>query len=297
MHKRKLRQLVEEDRVNGWDDPRMPTIAAMRRRGYTREAIQEFVKGIGVTKSESIVEASYLEYCLRQDLNKRTPRMMGVLNPLKVIITNYPDDKVEELPAINNPEDESAGTRQIPFSKVLYIESEDFMEDPPKKFYRLSPGSEVRLRYGYFITCTDVIKDSAGNIVELHCTYDPATRGGDAPDGRRVKATLHWVSAQHAIDAEVRLYDHLFTKENPLEVEEGEDWLDTLNPDSLQILTGCKLEPSLATAKPGERFQFERKGYFCVDSDSTPEKPVYNRTVTLRDTWAKIKKRQQNTAP
>jgi glutaminyl-tRNA synthetase len=220
---------------------------------------------------------------------------MGVLNPLKVVITNYPDDGVEGLPAINNPEDESAGTRQIPFSKVLYIEREDFMEDPPKKFYRLSPGREVRLRYGYFITCTDVIKDSAGNIVKLHCTYDPATRGGDAPDGRRVKATLHWVSAQHAIDAEVRLYDHLFTKENPLEVEEGEDWLDTLNPDSLQILTGCKLEPSLATAKSGERFQFERKGYFCVDSDSTPGKPVFNRTVTLRDTWAKIKKRQQNT--
>jgi glutaminyl-tRNA synthetase len=295
MSKRKLRQLVEEGRVNGWDDPRMPTIAAMRRRGYTREAIQDFVKGIGVTKSESIVEASYLEYCLRQDLNKRTPRVMGVLNPLKVVITNYPDDSVEELPAINNPEDESAGTRQIPFSKVLYIEREDFMEDPPKKFYRLSLGREVRLRYGYFITCTDVIKDSAGNIIELRCTYDPTTRGGDAPDGRRVKATLHWVSAQHAIDAEVRLYDHLFTKENPLEVEEGEDWLDSLNPDSLQILTGCKLEPSLATAKPGERFQFERKGYFCVDSDSTPGKPVFNRTVTLRDTWAKIKKRQQNT--
>jgi len=295
MSKRKLRQLVEEHCVNGWDDPRMPTIAAMRRRGYTREAIQDFVKGIGVTKSESVVEASYLEYCLRQDLNKHTPRVMGVLNPLKVVITNYPDDGVEELPAINNPEDEGAGTRQIPFSKVLYIEREDFMEDPPKKFYRLSPGREVRLRYGYFITCTDVIKDGAGNIIELHCTYDPATRGGDAPDGRRVKATLHWVSAQHAIDAEVRLYDHLFTKENPLEVEEGEDWLDTLNPDSLQILTGCKLEPSLATAKPGERFQFERKGYFCVDSDSTPGKPIFNRTVTLRDTWAKIKKRQQNT--
>jgi glutaminyl-tRNA synthetase len=218
---------------------------------------------------------------------------MGVLNPLKVVITNYPDDGVEELPAINNPEDESAGTRRIPFSKVLYIEREDFMEDPPKKFYRLSLGREVRLRYGYFITCTDVIKDSAGNIIELHCTYDPATRGGDAPDGRRVKATLHWVSAQHAIDAEVRLYDHLFTKENPLEVEEGEDWLDNLNPDSLRILTGCKLEPSLATAKPGERFQFERKGYFCVDSDSTPEKPVFNRTVTLRDTWAKIQKKQE----
>lgn len=218
---------------------------------------------------------------------------MAVLDPLKVVITNYPDDQVEELEAINNTEDESAGTRVVPFSKVLYIEREDFMEDPPKKFYRLSPGREVRLRYGYFITCTDVIKDEEGNVIELHCTYDPATRGGDAPNGRKVKATLHWVSAKHSIDAEVRLYDHLFTKENPLEVEEGQDWLDNLNPDSLKVLTVCKLEPSLAAATPGERYQFERVGYFCVDPDTTPGKPVFNRTVTLRDTWAKIKKRQK----
>jgi glutaminyl-tRNA synthetase len=293
MSKRKLLQLVEEGHVAGWDDPRMPTIAGLRRRGYTPEAIRDFAKRIGVTKAESTVDVAFLEHCLRQDLNKRAPRRMGVLDPLKVIITNYPDDQTEELPAINNPEDESAGTRQVPFSKVLYIEREDFMENPPKKFYRLAPGREVRLRYAYFITCTDVVKDKAGNIVELHCTYDPATRGGDAPDGRRVKATLHWVSAQHAIDAEVRLYDHLFTKENPLEVKEGEDWLDNLNPNSLQVLTRCKIEPSLASAKPGERYQFERKGYFCVDPDSRAGKPVFNRTVTLRDTWAKIQKKQK----
>ncbi len=293
LSKRFLRQLVEEGYVDGWDDPRMPTIAAMRRRGYTPEAIQSFVRSVGVTKADSTVEISFLEHCLRQDLNRRTPRVMGVLHPLKVIITNYPEDEVEELEAINNPEDEAAGTRKVPFSKVLYIERDDFMEDPPKKFYRLSPGREVRLRYGYFITCNDVVKDEAGKIVELHCTYDPATRGGDAPDGHKVKATLHWVSAKHAIDAEVRLYDHLFTKENPLEVEEGQDWLDNLNRNSLTVLTGCKLEPSLAAAKPGERYQFERKGYFCVDPDSTPGKPVFNRTVTLRDTWARIQKKQE----
>ncbi|MCK4599598.1 glutamine--tRNA ligase/YqeY domain fusion protein [Candidatus Bipolaricaulota bacterium] len=293
LSKRFLRQLVEEGYVIGWDDPRMPTIAAMRRRGYTPEAIQSFVRSVGVTKADSTVEISFLEHCLRQDLNKRSPRVMAVLDPLKVVITNYPEDEVEELEAINNPEDETAGTREVPFSKVLYIERDDFMEDPPKKFYRLAPGREVRLRYGYFITCTDVIKDEEGNAVELHCTYDPATRGGDAPDGRKVKATLHWVSVKHAIDAEVRLYDHLFTKENPLEVEEGQDWLDNLNQNSLTVLTGCKLEPSLADAKPGERSQFERVGYFCVDPDSTPGKPVFNRTVTLRDTWAKIQKRQK----
>jgi len=291
LSKRFLRQLVEEGYVTGWDDPRMPTIAAMRRRGYTPEAIQSFVRSVGVTKADSTVEISFLEHCLRQDLNKRSPRVMAVLDPLKVVITNYPEDEVEELEAINNPEDEAAGTRKVPFSKVLYIERDDFMEDPPKKFYRLAPGREVRLRYGYFITCTDVIKDEEGNAVELHCTYDPATRGGDAPDGRKVKATLHWVSVKHAIDAEVRLYDHLFTKENPLEVEEGQDWLDNLNQNSLTVLTGCKLEPSLTAAKPGERYQFERVGYFCVDPDSTPGKPVFNRTVTLRDTWAKIRER------
>jgi len=291
LSKRFLRQLVEEGYVTGWDDPRMPTIAAMRRRGYTPEAIQSFVRSVGVTKADSTVEISFLEHCLRQDLNKRSPRVMAVLDPLKVVITNYPEDEVEELEAINNPEDEAAGTRKVPFSKVLYIERDDFMEDPPKKFYRLAPGREVRLRYAYFITCTDVIKDEKGNAVELHCTYDPATRGGDAPDGRKVKATLHWVSAKHSIDAEVRLYDHLFTKENPLEVEEGQDWLDNLNQNSLTVLTGCKLEPSLAAAKPGERYQFERGGYFCVDPDSTPEKPVFNRTVTLRDTWARIRER------
>jgi len=264
----------------------------MRRRGYTREAIQAFIRGVGVTKAESKVEVAFLEHCLRQDLNKRAPRVMGVLDPLKVVITNFPNERVEELDAINNPEDESAGKRKVPFSKVLYIEREDFMEEPPKKFYRLAPGREVRLRYAYFITCTDVVKDEAGNIIELRCTHDPATCGGDAPDSRKVKATLHWVSAAHAIDTEVRLYDHLFTKENPTEVEDGQTWLDNLNPNSLVVLVGCKLEPSLAAAKPGERYQFERKGYFCADPDSTPEKPVFNRIVTLRDTWAKIQKKE-----
>ncbi len=291
LSKRYLMRLVEEGHVRGWDDPRMPTIAGMRRRGYTPEAIQQFVKRIGVSKVESIVEYELLEHCVRQDLNKRAPRRMAVLEPLKVVITNYPDNQIEEFDAVNNPEDESAGTRKVPFSKVLYIEREDFMENPPKEFFRLAPGREVRLRYAYFIRCIDVVKDENGNIVELHCTYDPATRGGYAPDGRKVKATLHWVSAQHAIDAEVRLYDHLFTKENPLDVEEGHDWLENLNPNSLIVLTGCKLEPSLKEAKPGDRYQFERKGYFCVDLDSTPERLVFNRSVTLRDTWEKIKKK------
>jgi len=292
LSKRYLRLLVEEGHVGGWDDPRMPTVAGMRRRGYTREAIQAFIRGVGVTKAESKVDVAFLEHCLRQDLNKRAPRVMGVIDPLKVVITNYPNEQVEELDAINNPEDESAGTRKVPFSKVLYIEREDFAEEPPKKFYRLSPGREVRLRYAYFITCANVVKDEARKIVELRCTYDPATRGGDAPDGRKVKATLHWVSAEQAIEAEIRLYDHLFTREDPLEVEEDRTWLDNLNPDSLVVLEGCKLEPSLAAAKPGERYQFERKGYFCVDLDSTPEKPVFNRIVTLRDTWAKIQKKK-----
>jgi glutaminyl-tRNA synthetase len=291
--KRWLRQLVQDGHVCGWDDPRMPTIRGMRRRGYTAEAIRAFVSEIGVTKSQGYVEMSFLEHCLRQDLNKTAPRVMGVLNPLKVVLTNYPNDADEELDAINNPEDESAGTRKIPFSKVLYIEREDFMEDPPKKFYRLAPEREVRLRYAYFIRCEEVVKDERGTIVELRCTYDPETRGGNAPDGRKVKATIHWVSAPHAVDAEVRLYDALFAVENPNKVEEGGDWLDNLNPDSLLVLQGCKLEPSLAGAIPGVRFQFERKGYFCVDPDSTDELPVFNRTVTLRDTWAKLQKRSQ----
>jgi len=290
MSKRRLRELVEGDFVVGWDDPRMPTIRGMRRRGYTPEAIVSFVNQIGVTKSEGIVDVAFLEHCLRQDLNRRAPRVMGVLNPLRVVITNYPEGQSEEMEAINNPEDASAGTRMVPFSREIYIEREDFMEDPPKKFYRLAPGREVRLRYAYFITCHDVIKDDAGNVVELRCTYDPATRGGDAPDGRRVKATLHWVSAEHALDAEVRLYDHLFDRENPNEVEDGKTWLDNLNPNSLTVQSGCKVEPGLASAKPGDRFQFERRGYFVADLDHQTERPVFNRTATLRDTWAKVRK-------
>ncbi len=289
MSKRLLLQLVEGGYVRSWDDPRMPTLAGMRRRGYTPEAIHEFVRRVGVSKRESITEIELLEHCVRQDLNKRAPRRMAVLDPLKVVLVNYPDDQVEWLEAINNPEDPSAGTRQVPFSKVLYIERDDFMENPPKDFYRLAPGREVRLRYAYFIKCVDVIKDSHGNVIELHCTYDPATRGGEAPDGRKVKATIHWVSAQHAIDAEVRLYDRLFTKPDPLDVPEGHDWKENINPNSLIVLTNCKLEPSLADAKVGERFQFERKGYFCVDPDSTEKKLVFNRTVTLKGEWDKVK--------
>ena len=292
MSKRLLLQLVKEGHVQGWDDPRMPTIAGLRRRGFTPEAIREFSKRIGVSKAESTVEYAFLEHCLRQDLNRRAPRVMGVLDPLRVVITNFPENKVEQLTAINNPEDESAGTRNVPFSSVLYIEREDFMEDPVKKFYRLSQGREIRLRYAYFITCTDVVKDTKGDIVELRCTYDPATRGGDSPDGRKVGATLHWVSAKHAIDADVRLYEHLFAKENPTETEGNQQWLDNLNPNSLSVLSECKLEPSLAGATPGTHYQFERKGYFCVDVDSKPEKLVFNRTVTLRDTWAKIQKKE-----
>lgn len=289
MSKRYLLQLVQEGYVRGWDDPRMPTLAGMRRRGYTPEAIHEFVRRVGVSKRESITELELLEHCVRQDLNKRALRRLAVLDPLKVVITNYPDDKVEWLEAINNPEDPSAGTRQIPFSKVIYIERDDFMENPPKDFYRLAPGREVRLRYAYFIKCVDVIKDAHGKVIELHCTYDPATRGGDAPDGRKVKATIHWVSAQHAIEAEVRLYDKLFTKPDPLDVPEGHDWKENINPNSLIVLTHCKLEPSLAHAKVGDRFQFERKGYFCVDPDSTPERLVFNRTVTLKGEWEKVR--------
>ena len=294
LSKRKLIRLVEEGHVDGWDDPRMPTISGVRRRGYPPEALRNFCDRIGVAKADSMVDMALLEYCVRENLNKTAPRVMGVLHPLKVIIDNYPADDVEELEAINNPGDPSAGTRKVPFSRELYIERDDFMEDPPKKFFRLAPGREVRLRYAYFITCVDAVKDPAtGEIVELHCTYDPATRGGDAPDGRKVKGTLHWVSAKHAIDAQVRLYDHLFTKENPNEVEEGQEFTAYLNPNSLEVLNDCKLEPSLADAAPASRCQFERLGYFCVDAkDSTPDALVFNRTVTLRDTWAKILKAQ-----
>ncbi len=294
MSKRKLLRLVKEGHVSGWDDPRMPTISGMRRRGYTSEAIRDFSERIGVAKANSIVEFELLEYCLREDLNRRAPRKMAVLHPLRVVIENYPDDQVEEMSAINNPEDESAGARKVPFSKVLYIEQDDFMEDPPKKFYRLAPGREVRLRYAYFITCTDVIKDADGNIVELRCTYDPATKGGDAPDGRKVKATLHWVSAAHALEAEVRVYDHLFTTPNPDDVEVGQDFIANLNPNSLEVLAPCYVEPTLADAQPGDLFQFERQGYFCVDPNSTPEKLVFNRTVSLKDTWAKLQQKGQH---
>ncbi|MBN1816145.1 MAG: glutamine--tRNA ligase/YqeY domain fusion protein [Sedimentisphaerales bacterium] len=294
MSKRKLLRLVQDGHVNGWDDPRMPTISGMRRRGYSPAAIREFCRVIGVNKFNSTVDFQLLEHCLRQDLNKTSPRVMAVLRPLKVVIDNYPDGQVEYMNAINNPEEESAGTRQAPFSKVLYIEQEDFMEDPPKKFFRMAPGREVRLRYAYFVTCTEVIKDADGNIIELHCTYDPATRGGDAPDGRKVKATLHWVSAAHALDAEVRLYDHLFTQANPEDVEEGQDFTAHLNPNSLEALTGCKVEPSLRDAEPLSRYQFERLGYFCVDPDSSSRRMIFNRTVTLRDTWAKEQQKQNS---
>ena len=293
MSKRRLVELVDEGHVNGWDDPRMPTLCGLRRLGFTPESIRDFLSRSGVAKAASLNEIEQLEHCLREDLNKRAPRVMGVLDPLRVVIDNYPDDETEELDAVNNPEDPDAGTRKVPFSKVIYIEREDFMEDPPGKFFRLAPGREVRLRYAYFITCTDVVKDDDGNIVELRCTYDPATRGGDAPDGRKVKATLHWVSADHAIEAEVRLYDRLFTTPNPAVLEEGEDWRDYINPDSLIALPKCYVEPSLAGASPGARYQFERKGYFCVDPDTTPDKLVFNRTVTLRDTWARIQKARE----
>lgn len=290
MSKRKLVKLVDGGHVSGWDDPRMPTLSGLRRRGYTPTSIRNFLDRIGVAKADSIIDVALLEHCLRGELNKQAPRVMVVLRPLKVIIDNYPEDKVEELDAINNPEDASMGTRKVPFSRVLYIEQDDFREEPPKKYYRLAPGREVRLRYAYFITCVDVVKDSDGNITELHCTYDPETRGGDAPDGRKVKATLHWVSAAHAQKAEVRLFDRLFTKENPGDVDEGKDFTATINPDSLQILKRCMIEPGLAKAQRGNRYQFERQGYFGVDPDSTKDMLVFNRTVSLRDTWAKIEK-------
>ncbi len=289
MSKRRLLELVREGYVRGWDDPRMPTISGLRRRGYTPESIRQFCKLIGVAKADNTVDIALLEYCIREDLNKKANRYMAVLNPLKVVIENYPDDLTEEMEAVNNPEDTSMGTRKVPFSKVIYIEQDDFMENPHPKFYRLAPGKEVRLRYAYFIKCTDVIKDSNGNIVELRCTYDPNTKGGNAPDGRKVKATLHWVSAKHAFDAEIRLYDYLFLKPNPSDVPDGSDWRSNINPNSLQVLSNCKLEPELRKLNIGDKVQFERQGYFCVDPDTTPEKMVFNRTVTLKDEWAKIK--------
>jgi len=291
LSKRKLLQLVDEGHVRGWDDPRMPTLSGVRRRGYTPEALRNFCAAIGVSKTNGTIELAMLEHFLREDLNRRASRVMAVLRPLKVVIDNYPEERVEQMEAVNNPEDASAGTRTVPFSRVLYIERDDFREDPPKQFYRLSPGREVRLRYGYFITCTGVVKDANAEVVEVHCTYDPATRGGNAPDGRKVKSTIHWVSAAHAISAEVRIYDNLFLKENPNEVEDGKDWTSNLNPNSLEILSDAKLEPSLANAQPGARYQFERLGYFCADPDSKPGAPVFNRTVALKDTWAKVEKR------
>ncbi len=285
LSKRRLTQLVEEGHVNGWDDPRMPTLSGLRRRGMPPEAIRDFVSRLGVTKSDSVVEPAVLDHCVREHLNKHAERRMAVLNPLKVVIENYPEGQSEELEAVNNPEDEGAGMRMVPFGREIYIEQDDFMEDPPKKFFRLGPGREVRLRWAYFITCTDVIKDDAGNIVELRCTYDPETKGGNAPDGRKVKGTLHWVSAADAVDAEVHQYDHLFTEPNP---GKSDNFVDCLNPDSLTTLTGCKLEPSLGAWPVGQTVQFERLGYFCPDLGSTAEQPVFNRTMTLRDTWAKI---------
>ncbi|MFN0084249.1 MAG: glutamine--tRNA ligase/YqeY domain fusion protein [Blastocatellia bacterium] len=291
LSKRKLLTLAQEGHVEGWDDPRMPTLSGLRRRGYTPEAIRNFCANIGISKTNGITQLSHLEYFLREDLNKRAARVMAVLRPLRVVLDNYPDNLIEEMEAVNNPEDESAGTRKVPFSKVLYIEQEDFREDPPKQYFRLAPGREVRLRYGYLITCRSVVKDDDGNVVELHCTYDPETRGGNTPDGRKVKSTIHWVSAAHAVDAEVRIYDNLFTKEDPNEVEEGRDFTANLNPASLETLSGCKVEPGLRDAAAGTRYQFERMGYFCVDPASRPGIPVFNRTIGLRDTWAKIEQR------
>lgn len=301
LSKRKLIALVEQGFVKGWDDPRMPTISGLRRRGYTPDAIRNFCERIGIAKRDSMVDMALLEFCIREDLNKKAPRVMAVLRPLKVVIVNYPEDQTEELYAINNPEDPGMGSRKVPFSRVLYIEQDDFREDPPKQFYRLAPGREVRLRYAYYITCTRVVKDEkTGEIRELHCTYDPETRGGDSPDGRKVKATIHWVSAKHAPEAEVRLYNHLFIKPDPDEAVEGHDFKSYLNPASLEVLTSSRIEPGLAEAKPGSLYQFERQGYFCVDPDSsdqqkglTPDKLVFNRTVTLKDTWAKIEKTHQ----
>jgi glutaminyl-tRNA synthetase len=294
LSKRYLLQLVDEGHVTGWDDPRMPTLAGMRRRGYPAEAIRTFMDRIGVAKNESLVDIALLEHCVREDLNKRAPRVMGVLDPLKVVLVNYPKGREEEFEAENNPEDATAGTRMLPFTRELYVEREDFREDPPKKWFRLAPGREVRLKHAYYITCVEAIKDEKGEVVELHCTYDPESRGGGTPDGRKVRGTLHWVSAAHAVDAEVRLYDYLFTKPEPGDVEEGGHFRDNLNPNSLEILASCKVEPSLASVEPGSRWQFLRMGYFCVDPDSAANKLVFNRTITLRDTWAKIEQAREN---
>ncbi|HIC16799.1 TPA: glutamine--tRNA ligase/YqeY domain fusion protein, partial [Candidatus Poribacteria bacterium] len=291
MSKRKLIQLVEEGHVSGWDDPRMPTLSGLRRRGYTPEAIRDFCGRIGVAKSDNLVDIAMLEHCIRQDLNKHALRVMAVLRPLKVVINNYPEEQTEELEATNNPEDLSMGSRKIPFSRELYIEQEDFMESPSKKYFRLAPGREVRLMHAYYVKCERVVKDEkTGEVLEVHCTYDPETRGGWSENGRKVKGTLHWVSANHSLEAEVRLYDHLFLKENPDDVEDGDDFKSNLNPNSLEILTSCQIEPSLMDVNSGDRYQFLRQGYFCVDPDSSAEKPVFNRTVSLRDTWAKIQK-------
>jgi len=279
--------------VRGWDDPRMPTLGGLRRRGYTPEAIRNFVAAAGVSRTNGSVELAMLEHFVREDLNKRAPRVMAVLHPLKVVIDNYPENQTEEMDAQNNPEDESAGSRKVPFSRVLYIEQDDFREVPPPKYFRLTPGREVRLRYGYFITCQSVVKDDNGEVIEVHCTYDPATRGGNAPpDGRKVKSTIHWVSAQHAVDAEVRVYENLFTKEDPTDAPEGQDFTANLNPLSLELISNAKLEPSLANTAAGARYQFERLGYFCVDPDSKPGRPVFNRTVALKDAWARVEKKQ-----
>lgn len=289
MSKRMLRRLVEDDFVAGWDDPRMPTISALRRRGYTPEAIRDMCERVGVARRNTVTELALLEHCLREDLNRRAPRRMAVLDPLKVVITNYPEGASEEFRAVNNPEDETMGTRNVPFSREVYIERSDFMEDPPRRFYRLAPGREVRLRYACLVTCTDVVKNADGNVVEVHCTYDPESRGGNAPDGRRVQGTIHWVAADHAVEAEVRLYDNLFTDADPAGTASGsgDDFVDLINPESLDVVTAA-MEPSLADAAPGDRFQFERLGYFCADLDSNPGKPVFNRTTTLRDSWARI---------
>jgi glutaminyl-tRNA synthetase len=292
LSKRKLLQLVNDGRVSGWNDPRMPTLSGMRRRGYTPEAIRNFVAAVGVSRTNGVVELAMLEHFLREDLNKRAPRVMAVLRPIKVVIDNYPADQVEEMDAINNPEDSTAGTRKVPFSREIYIEHDDFREIPPKGYFRLSPGREVRLRYGYFITAKSVVKNFKGEVIEVHCTYDPATRGGNSPDGRKVKSTIHWVSALHSIDVEVRLYEPLFSKEDPNELNEGQDLAANLSPISLEVVPQAKLEPSIANAAVGNRYQFERLGYFCVDPDSKPGKPVFNRTVALKDSWAKVEKKQ-----